>query len=63
MEANKPEEEVNDQTMYTEVDFSWPEEIIRRTKNLIDGYKIRKRWIKIQNIKKSNLKKTSTKSK
>jgi len=49
MEA-KEEEKVDDQTRYTEVDFSWPIEIIRRGKNLIKEYKVRKRAIGIKKL-------------
>lgn len=56
----KDEDEVDDQTRYTEVDFSWPEEIRRRTRNLIKEYQVIKRAI---HIKKSNLKKDSPKTK
>ncbi|MCX6753463.1 MAG: hypothetical protein NTV03_00145 [Candidatus Nomurabacteria bacterium] len=56
----KAEEEVDDNTRYTEVDFSWPIEIIRRGKNLIKEYKVRKRAI---GIKKLSPKKDSKKRK
>jgi hypothetical protein len=55
----KDKKVVDDQTRYTEVDFSWPEEILRRAKNLIKEYKIIKRGIR---IKKSSLKKDSKKA-
>lgn len=48
-----------DDTVYTEVDFSWPLEITRRAKNLIKEYKVVQRAIR---IKKSNKKKSSDKS-
>ena len=52
-----------DDQIYTENDFSWPEEIIFRTKDRDNGDEIRERWMKIQNIKESNLKKDPKKLK
>ncbi len=60
MEAKDEYEEIDDNTRYTEVDFSWPEVIMKRARNLVKEYKVIKRAVR---IKKSSIQKDSLKSK
>ena len=57
MKAKEKGEE--EDKLYTEDDFSLPEEIIFRTKNRVNRDEIRERWIERENFKRSNLKKDS----